>query len=281
MNRSNYLFSYLTDPTVVFRPLKSISWPCPNPQPLPYSGFHSNEAQARQPRTLLVREPLYEYENRFICLLKGCIIFPFVASLLIARSSLASVVPKVPLPPPEVLAQTSQTACPTFFRPLIQHLLQDMTGYANRALLRNRSEDEGSTYIVTIGKPDFRSLPLEEMIEKLPDLNLQSLAASENLQQVFLTSLERGYAEQNPNQNSEFANSELANSEPANFQQQQFHWLFFEMDVHGWQLVRMISQTAPYPFRYDSLTLPRDSTDEPLADAIRVQLRDCQRQALR
>jgi hypothetical protein len=160
-------------------------------------------------------------------------------------------------------SKTSNSSCPTFFRPLINHLLTNLPSYANRVLVQRQTDPNQKTYIVVVGKPDFRSLPLEPLIQSFPELHLESLADMEHVQQVFLTSLERQYHDRDLEEH------------------QQFHWLFFKQVADEWQLIKMISQSGPYPLSYDPATPPRDSTNEPIAEAIRTQLRDCQMGSLR
>jgi hypothetical protein len=174
-----------------------------------------------------------------------------------------------------LLAQTPPEACPDFFRPLVQFLLQDLASYANREFLRLESNqashtDVTHTYVTMVGKPDFRALALEPLITTFPELDLAGLMEMEGVRQVFITSLERRHTPQGTTE------------------QQQFHWLFFQRsDQHpdhrpdqDWQLLKALSHSGPYPgYPGESsgeLGPLRDSGGEPLATAIRRQLRDCQ-----
>lgn len=167
--------------------------------------------------------------------------------------------------------------CSAVFRPFIQELLPTLPSYANRAIIRARSAPPPSRpllarpaaidpappgsqphHVITVGKPDFRTLAIAPLAQQFPDLQLDAVAARPQLQQVFLTSLERRIT-------------------PQGIESQQLaHWLFFQLSEPGWQLVKMVTLPGGDPDPTQPAPQPWDSTDGILAEAIRTQLRDCQ-----
>lgn len=168
--------------------------------------------------------------------------------------------------------------CSTLFRPLIQDLLPTLPSYANRAIIRARSSSNASPqtpspglalipsapansqphHVITVGKPDFRPLPLDPLAQQFPDLQLNAVANRPELQQVFLTSLERRLT-------------------PQGIESQQLaHWLFFQPVNAHWQLVKVVTLPGGYPDPTRPTPQPWEDTDGILAEAVRTQLRDCQ-----
>jgi len=165
--------------------------------------------------------------------------------------------------------------CSVFFRPLIQELLPSLPSYTNRTWIRNQGqiisvgplglplEPQPSLdypYVVAVGKPDFRGIPLEPWQQQYPHLDFGSLVALPSVQQVFLTSLERRYQGGSVTQ------------------VQVFHWLFFQRDSQNrWQLLRKFSVSGGYPQAADDPSrIPQDSSQDALAQALRQQLQACQ-----
>jgi hypothetical protein len=146
------------------------------------------------------------------------------------------------------------SSCPKELESLIDKLLVDLPGYANRVRARSRSlsknptKSNDSVNIIVAGNPEFEPLPLSALSE--------SVTIPENTRQVFITTLTRVY--QN-NQALEY---------------QEYHWLFFSQTSQNWQLIKM------YSFRKNNSETkqnsPIDSSEGFIADAIRLWLRDCQ-----
>jgi hypothetical protein len=144
-------------------------------------------------------------------------------------------------------------SCPKELESLIDKLLVDLPGYANRVRARSRplsnpTKSNDSVNIIVAGNPEFEPLPLSALSE--------SVTIPENSRQVFITTLARVY--QN-NQALEY---------------QEYHWLFFSQNSQNWQLIKM------YSFRKNTSenkpNYPIDSSEEFIAEAIRLWLRDCQ-----
>jgi hypothetical protein len=152
-------------------------------------------------------------------------------------------------------------SCPKELESLIDKLLVDLPGYANRVRARfakrslreslplsNPTKSNDSVNIIVAGNPEFEPLPLSALSE--------SVTIPENSRQVFITTLTRVY--QN-NQALEY---------------QEYHWLFFSQNSQNWQLIKM------YSFRKNTSenkqTYPIESSEGFIAEAIRLWLRDCQ-----
>lgn len=139
---------------------------------------------------------------------------------------------------------------------LTAKLLRDLPSYANRtsqsARRLNRTVDIYS-YVLVAGRPEFAPLTLGPG-EYNP---AESTAGSQQLQQVFITTLERQYT----------AGKAV--------ELQQYHWLFLTQTSSGWRLAMMFSRTGTYPGGKPP-TAPRDSSYGVIAQAIRIWLRDCQ-----
>ncbi|MBD2664868.1 hypothetical protein B6N60_04143 [Richelia sinica FACHB-800] len=142
---------------------------------------------------------------------------------------------------------------------LTTQLMLDLPSYANRAAQRSRRLRRSVDifpYILTAGKAELQPLPLN------PGLATGDRYASENVEQVFFTTLERQYLK---NQAVEL---------------QQFHRLFLTKTKLGWQVVMMYTQTGEYPVK-QPIAPPRESTDSAIAQGVKLWLRDCQADALR
>ena len=152
-------------------------------------------------------------------------------------------------------------SCPKDLEPLIDKLLVDLPGYANRVSARfvkrslgesrplsNTTKSNDSVNVIVAGNPEFEPLPLSGLSE--------SITIPENSRQVFITTLARVY--QN-NQSLDY---------------QEYHWLFFRQHSQNWQLIKMYSfrkNTSPNKPNY-----PIESNEGFIAEAIRLWLRDCQ-----
>ncbi|MGH7999961.1 MAG: hypothetical protein ACREPR_11160 [Brasilonema sp.] len=144
---------------------------------------------------------------------------------------------------------------------LTTQLLRDLPSYANRANQRARRLSRATdaySYMVVAGRPEFQPLPLNPG-EYTAD---SAKTASEKVEQVFFTTLERQYT----------AGKAI--------QLQQFHWLFLTKTKSDWRLVIMFSQIGSFP-KNQPPTPPRDSSNGVIAQGISAWLRDCQAGSVR
>ncbi|MFB2979419.1 hypothetical protein [Microseira sp. BLCC-F43] len=151
--------------------------------------------------------------------------------------------------------------CPADVETLIALLLRDLPSYANRVTQRARRRSrsvEVYSYVILAGRPEFEPLTLGpgEYTQAAPDSN------SEDLRQVFLTTLERQYVGNKP------------------VLLQQYHWLFLTKTDSGWLLAMMFSQTGLYPDERPP-TAPRESSQGVIGQAIQIWLRDCRAGVIR
>jgi hypothetical protein len=138
---------------------------------------------------------------------------------------------------------------------LTTRLLEDLPRYANRVSQRARRssrETDVYVYVLVAGKPEFKPLPLNPSGYTTNVTN----SASEGVEQVFFTTLERQYT----------AGKAV--------ELQQFHWLFLTKTDSGWRFVMMFSRTGFYP-KDEPPIPPRDSSDGVIAQGIETWLRDC------
>ncbi|MDJ1178868.1 hypothetical protein PJF56_08340 [Roseofilum sp. BLCC_M91] len=137
----------------------------------------------------------------------------------------------------------STQSCGENFEVLIQEMVRDFTGYANRVIQRQRDRFEPYPIpsVITVGPPDFDPLPLP-FGEEVP----------ENSRQVFLTSLERIY------QGLTIVDREV------------YYWLFFSETEQGWELVLLLSAMTDGERLY---RLP-ENRETAISEAIRIWLRD-------
>ncbi|BAU10415.1 hypothetical protein LEP3755_08990 [Leptolyngbya sp. NIES-3755] len=154
-----------------------------------------------------------------------------------------------PIPP----VQAARIACPKEVEPLVQALLPDLPGYANRVSVRSRlgTIRLPRNSVLLAGRPEFQPLPLNSNRPNDP-----------TLKQAFITTLER----------------EIVSGKAIDIQQ--FHWLFLTQTSEGWQLALMftrIGTTTPD----QPITPPRDSRDGAIGQAIQLWLRDCNAQGIR
>lgn len=157
---------------------------------------------------------------------------------------------------PSQAAGKSPATCPTIFEPMIEQLLKDLPHYANRLLVKSRrlGGPPPGNYVMVIGPADFGTLPLSN----------QPLTPSQpGHRQVFFTSLERQYS--------------TNRMTPL----QGFHWSIWAESSTGWQLVSLRSQLGPGPLDRSKdipdriLVPPREADYSPIAEGIRMWLRDC------
>jgi hypothetical protein len=165
------------------------------------------------------------------------------------------------LDPYSLVQNSSRASCPADVQTLVNLLLRDLPSYANRisqrARRRSRSVDLYS-YMLLAGRPEFLPLTLGpgEYTPAAP------VAGSEDLQQVFITTLERQYVGNKP------------------VELQHYHWLFFTKTQSGWRLAMMFSQIGGYPAQRPP-SPPRDSSQGVVAQAIQLWLRDCRAGTIR
>lgn len=135
---------------------------------------------------------------------------------------------------------------------LIPQLLTDLPSYTNRVTQRAQVFDLTiplNTYILIAGNPDFNPLPL-------PHQQWQPTVEN-TTQQVFFTTLERGYTQQRA------------------IERQNFYWAFFVQTQRGWQLAVLYQQIGGES--PNSPTTPRqDASTGAIAEGINLWLRDCQ-----
>lgn len=165
-----------------------------------------------------------------------------------------------PLPPQqsrpmsESMVQTgwvrNPPSCRGDFELLVEHLLEDLPGYANRANIRYGKLNH---YVMISGIPEFEPLPLTFHPEKS---NEPSSDPPADPKQVFFTTLVRRYEGRNPRQ------------------LQEYHWLFLTHTSSGWRFSMMYSRSGTYPQKKPP-SPPRNSSEGTLAQAIRTWFRDC------
>jgi hypothetical protein len=147
----------------------------------------------------------------------------------------------------------SANSCPNDVESLTMLLLKDLPNYANRVIQRSTQasqENLGQLYILFAGKPEFEPLKLN-YYSNLPGTEVNS----ESTQQVFFTTLERYY------QNNQIK------------QRQSYYWMFLVQTQKGWQLVMIFSsfgssltEKPPYP--------PIESSQGIIGQAVSLWLRD-------
>ncbi|NEP38084.1 MAG: hypothetical protein F6K35_01920 [Okeania sp. SIO2H7] len=142
-----------------------------------------------------------------------------------------------------------KSTCPDnseYLEILATDLILDLPGYVNREIQRDRqsNEDYLERNIVIAGRPEFEPLPIDDMPFFQEDIN-----------QIFLTTLERQYRD---NQVVEL---------------QQFHWLFLRKSQRQWELVNMFS--IEESLLGNLPPQPEDSSNGVFARGIRVWLQGC------
>ena len=171
-----------------------------------------------------------------------------------------NVPPRLPQSGTELKSSCSEQTIET----LTTQLLRDLPNYANRVSQRDRRFSRATdvySYMLVAGKPEFAPLPLNPGGFS-SDVSKNNSVASEKVEQVFFTTLERLYVKRKA------------------VQLQQFHWLFLTKTKSGWRLVTMYSQIGHYPAN-EPPTPPRESSNGVIAQAVNTWLRDCQAGSVR
>lgn len=129
---------------------------------------------------------------------------------------------------------------------IVAALVLDLPSYVNREIQRDRlpNEDYLKRNIVIAGRPEFEPLPIDDTPFR-----------KENINQIFLTTLERQYRD-----------SQVV-------ELQQFHWLFMRQNQTQWELVNMFSIEESLPENIPPQ--PEDSSNGVFAKGIRYWLKGC------
>ncbi len=162
-------------------------------------------------------------------------------------------------PPLPIFTAMSRNCQNEDLETLINQLLTDLPGYANRASQRARRLSRKSdfyTYVLVAGHPEFAPLTLG------PGVYAPKQTTNSQVKQVFFTTLERQYTGGQA------------------IELQQFHWVFLTKTGSGWRLATIFSQIGGYPAKKPP-TPPRESSDGVIAQAINLWLRDCQARTTR
>jgi hypothetical protein len=158
------------------------------------------------------------------------------------------------LSPKPIESEVSSSCSQQSLESLTTRLMLDLPSYANRVIQRSRRLSRSVDiypYILVAGKPEFQPLPLN------PGIDTANNYASQGVEQVFFTTLERQYINKKA------------------VELQQFHWLFLTKTQMGWQMVMMFTQTGEYPVK-PLIAPPRNSSDGAIAQAVKIWLRDCE-----
>lgn len=165
------------------------------------------------------------------------------------------------LSPKPVDSKMSSSCSQQDLEGLTTQLMLDLPSYANRVIQRSRRLSRSVDiypYILVAGKPELQNLPLNPGIDTANNTaNNTNNYASEGVEQVFFTTLERQYINKKA------------------VELQQFHWLFLTKTTLGWQVVMMFTQTGEYPVK-PPIGLPRDSSQGAIAQGVKLWLRDCE-----
>lgn len=143
----------------------------------------------------------------------------------------------------------NQQTCPADLQTLLDQMLPDLPGYANRVIERrsNSREFRRDTSILLAGQLDeLEPLPFSVNLN-YPDETFL----------VYLKTWQRQYY----------------NNKIIRFQQ--YHWLFLRKSASGWELEKMFSKSSSYP-RYGFYPVPGETSESAVAQAVRLWLRDCQ-----
>ncbi|MGD1805363.1 hypothetical protein ACP6PL_07960 [Dapis sp. BLCC M126] len=129
---------------------------------------------------------------------------------------------------------------------LVAALMLDLPSYVNREIQRDRqpSKDYLKRNIVIAGRPEFEPLPMD-----------YTPFIQEDINQIFLTTLERQYRD-----------SQVV-------ELQQFHWLFVRQNQTQWELVNMFSIEESLPENIPPQ--PKNSSNGVFAKGIRAWLKGC------
>ncbi|MBS0018721.1 MAG: hypothetical protein KFF72_20620 [Arthrospira sp. SH-MAG29] len=155
------------------------------------------------------------------------------------------------LPVQQIISPNPQ--CPLELNKLLAELVVDLPAYANRVIMRspptNHLQDIPTSVILATNLPP-ETLPVSE---HLPT----DLPTGDDISLGFIVTRERLYT-----------NNRMLVI-------RRYHWLFMRSTPNGWELVKMLSKSDPYP-GYRILPQPWDSSQSAIARAIRLWLRDCQ-----
>ncbi len=149
-----------------------------------------------------------------------------------------------------------EVSCPKTINSLTEQLLKDLPGYANRVIQRSRlpsRNQSNSTYFVLAGKPQFNPLSQNISGDYVP---VFPNAETEAVKQVFFTTLERQYGNQNV------------------YSVENYHWLFLTATEQGWYLVTLYSRFG-LPDSNHPPTPPQETSNGIIGTAIQLWLRDC------
>jgi hypothetical protein len=145
----------------------------------------------------------------------------------------------------------SSKTCPTNIETLTEQLLKDLPSYSNRVIQRSRllhQETDTFSYIIIAGKPEFEPLPIES--------TQYDPLFEETTQQIFFTTLERRYFQNQVNQ------------------VQNYHWLFLTQTTTGWKLVMLFSQLGSATKDQPPLP-PQETSQGVIGQGVKLWLRDC------
>ncbi|MGF1481802.1 MAG: hypothetical protein ACFB4I_20355 [Cyanophyceae cyanobacterium] len=159
---------------------------------------------------------------------------------------------------PRTKDQELRTTCPSDIQLLIDRLLQDLPGYANRVIQRAAlfREPEMDVYVIVAGRPEFEPLTLG------PEQYKDSAVDPNPPQQVFFTTLERQYLENRV------------------VTVQNYHWLFLTQTSTGWRMALIYTRLGS-PTESVSPRPPLETSDSIIGQAVKLWLRDCRAGALR
>lgn len=150
----------------------------------------------------------------------------------------------------------AQSRCPDTIKPLTEKLLKDLPGYANRVIQRSTfpsRNQANSTYIILAGKPELNPLTQNIQGDYTPAF---PNAETENVKQVFFTTLERQYHQK------------------AVHSVENYHWLFLTETPEGWRMIFLYSRFG-LPDESHPPTPPKETSNGIIGKAIQLWLRDC------
>ncbi len=180
-----------------------------------------------------------------IKLLQSAFFVPILINIFTHLSLNALTVSRTIIRPNSVNQQT----CPVELQTLVDQMLPDLPSYTNRVIERrsNSREFKRDTSVLIAGQLDeLEPLPFNVNLDYPNETYL-----------VYLKTWERQYY----------------NNKIIRFQK--YHWLFLRKSASGWELEKMFSKSSSYP-RYGFYSLPGETTESAIAQAIRLWLRDCQ-----
>ncbi|MGB3533484.1 MAG: hypothetical protein WBA13_08195 [Microcoleaceae cyanobacterium] len=131
---------------------------------------------------------------------------------------------------------------------LVNPLVQALPSYTNRVLQRSPEVGLGEKSNYVISAQGLTQAPFSLETELVQQKDLSSL---------YIMTRERRYRNQTV------------------FNVERYHWLFLRHTPKGWEVVKLFSQSGPYP-GYKLFPDPSDTTKGAMAEAIRLWLRDCQ-----